>query len=80
MKCLHISKDCDFGAQSISIPYSQIKCIEHDFGPSFLRIYYLNKMVSGHTEADFDLQLLRWSMSNEEDHYLNIYQEIPQGE
>lgn len=54
MKFLIINHQQDWGTSIVYINLQQLKCIEYDFNPNFIRIYYLDKCIKGFIHRNSD--------------------------
>lgn len=66
MEFIKIERDCSWGREIIFIQINEIRCVQYHVGPGFIIIYYLNKMVCGHVQPDFDRDELMWKIRHNE--------------
>ena len=76
MKILKIEIETSYGKRYIFIRMNQIKLVEYDFGPGYIKIYYLDKYVDGYVENGFQVDRICHWMSNFNDFDLKMYENL----
>lgn len=76
MSKLQIVNEVSWGCQYMLLCINEIKCIEFDYNPSFIRIYYLDKFISGFTENNFNFSKFFTDIKTNSECAICIYQSL----